>query len=180
MLGIVPKNLPEPPNPDPRPESGIEAIVRVEKESRDHRSRAECISDAVSRFAGSEFFILMHVVWFTVWITMNGKVFPGVKVFDPYPFNFLTMIVSLEAILLTAFVMISQNRMSRQADKRAHLDLQVNLLAEAELTKALQILDKISKRLGVHEADSEARKMMERTDLASLANEIDRQLTNEP
>jgi len=175
----VPEKLPQPPNSEPRPETGIEAIVRVEKESRDQRSRAECISDAVSRFAGSEFFILLHIVWFTVWIALNAKVFPGLRAFDPYPFNFLTMIVSLEAILLTAFVMISQNRMSRQADKRAHLDLQVNLLAEAELTKALQMLDKISRRLGVHEVDKEARKMMKRTDLASLANEIDRQMTKE-
>ena len=98
------------------------------------------------------------------------------RIFDPFPFNLLTMIVSLEAILLTSFVMISQNRMGRQADKRAHLDLQVNLLAEQELTKVLQMLDTICRALKIPEQDSETQLLMKKTDVTSIAREIDQKI----
>ena len=73
----------------------------------------------------------------------------GVKAFDPYPFGLLTMVVSLEAIFLTIMVLISQNRMTMQADRRAHLDLQVNLLAEQEATAMVRMLERITLHLGL-------------------------------
>ena len=97
--------------------------------------------------------------------------------FDPYPFSFLTLIVSLEAIFLSLFVLISQSRMSREADRRAHLDLQVNLLAEQENTKALEMLHRISQHLGLEiPRDDEVHGLIEKTHVDHLASELDKRL----
>ena len=85
--------------------------------------------------------VYLHAVWFIVWITINLRWIPGVKPFDPFPFGLLTMIVSLEAIFLSTFVLVSQNRMTVLADKRADLDLQINLLSEYEVTRILTLVD---------------------------------------
>ena len=131
--------------------NNLEEIIRLQRESVLNMTKPERISDAISRFAGSQTFIVIHLVWFALWILMNEGLVPGVRIFDPFPFNLLTMVVSLEAILLTSFVLITQNRMGRQADKRDHLDLQVNLLAEQEITKVLQMLDRICNALKIPE-----------------------------
>ena len=83
-------------------------------------------------------FIIVHAVWFSVWIALNMK--GRDSAFDPFPFALLTMIVSLESIFLSLFILMSQNRSSLQADQRSHLDLQINLLSEDENTKMLQML----------------------------------------
>jgi uncharacterized membrane protein len=90
------------------------------------------------------------VVWFAVWIAANVGILP-VEPFDPYPFGMLTTIVSLEAIFLSTFVLVSQNRQAAIAERRAELDLQINLLAEHEVTRMLAMLDAISKRLDIKE-----------------------------
>jgi len=156
--------------------TNLEEIIRLERESIRKMTRAERISEAISRFAGSQPFILIHLLWFAAWILVNLGCVPGVKIFDPLPFSFLTMMVSLEAILLTAFVLISQNRLGHQADKRAQLDLQVNLLAEQEITKVLQMLDLICSALKIPKQDREIGHMMQKTDLTSIAREIDRKV----
>lgn len=156
--------------------TNLEEIIRLQQESAQNMTKAEHISDAISRFAGSQTFILIHLLWFVLWMLMNRGLVPGVRIFDPFPFNLLTMVVSLEAILLTAFVMITQNRMGRQADKRAHLDLQVNLLAEQEITKVLQMLDKIGKALKIPEQDRETQRLMKKTDVRSIAREIEQKI----
>jgi uncharacterized membrane protein len=88
------------------------------------------------------------VAWFGVWLLLNTGWF-GLKAFDPYPYGLLTMVVSLEAIFLSTFVLISQNRLSVESDRRADLDLHVDLLAEAELTQALKMLRAIHDKLGI-------------------------------
>jgi uncharacterized membrane protein len=88
-------------------------------------------------------------VWFAAWIVINGGVVRGIAPFDPFPFSLLTMVVSLEAIFLSIWILISQNQMSRQADRREHLDLQINLLAEQESTATLRIVNRIAEHLGV-------------------------------
>ena len=98
------------------------------------------MSDAIAKVAGSAAFVAFHAVLFTVWITLNVGLVPSVPIFDPYPFSFLTLVVSLEAIFLSIFVLMSQNRAARLGDRRAHLDLQVDLLAERELTAMLHML----------------------------------------
>jgi uncharacterized membrane protein len=99
----------------------------------------------------------------------------GIRPFDPFPFPFLTMTVSLEAIFLALFVLASQNRLSRQADKRSHLDLQVDLLAEREMTAVLQLLQDIASHLRVETSvtPQQLRDLMKKTDLKRLTNRME-------
>jgi len=93
----------------------------------------------------------VHVVWFGVWVLANTL--PGVRHFDPYPFTFLTFVVSLEAIFLSTFILISQNHETKLSERRSHLDLQINLLTEQENTKMLKILSSIAERVGAKTDD---------------------------
>ena len=104
------------------------------------------MADRITGFVGSMRFVYLHSAWFGVWIVINlgliGAAVSGVlPPFDPFPFGLLTMIVSLEAIFLATFVMISQNRQAALADHRAELDYQVNVRAEAEIAKILALLE---------------------------------------
>ncbi len=127
----------------------ISAITEVQREEDSQRSLSERISDLITDFSGSMLFVWLHALWFGVWILLNvGLVhIPHVSEFDSFPFGLLTMIVSLEAIFLSTFVLISQNRMARLSEQRAELDLHVNLLAEQKSTKALEMLDQIARQL---------------------------------
>jgi uncharacterized membrane protein len=118
----------------------IKAISALEQQALQRRSRAEKISDLIVYQAGRVWAIVLHLAWFALWIAWNSGRIRGVHPFDPFPFMGLSTIVSLEAIFLSLFILVSQNRASRRADERAHLDLQVNLLAEREATKTLQLL----------------------------------------
>lgn len=162
-----------------RPEQrNIRTIVELEQEALHQRSLTDRVSDAITRFSGSTVFLLLHAIWFAAWILENSGVIPGLSPFDPYPFEFLTLIVSLEAIFLSTFVLMSQNRMSRQADKRAHLDLQINLLAEEENTLMLKILQRICHRLGMEAeiSNEEFHDLLKKTDVPTLVNELEKEL----
>jgi uncharacterized membrane protein len=87
-------------------------------------------SDAITAFAGSMSFVYLHLVWFGAWLVVNSGVLGSRLVFDEYPFGLLTLIVSLEAIFLSTFVMITQNRQGARADVRAQLDFETNLRSE--------------------------------------------------
>ena len=122
-------------------------------DSRRSGSQIQCaaraldrFSDRVSDFASSTAFLLIHVVWFGGWIAANAV---ARNALDPYPFTFLTFLVSLEAIFLTSFVLISQNHLEAQAHRRAALDLQINLLAEREMTSVLRMVSAIAAHLGL-------------------------------
>ena len=127
----------------------INAISEMQRKDVATRKPQERISDSITRFSGSTAFVLMHVVWFGVWILLNVNLFrlPYVSEFDPFPFGLLTMIVSLEAIFLSTFVLISQNRMASLSEKRAELDLQVNMLAEQKAAKTLELLEHVAQQL---------------------------------
>jgi uncharacterized membrane protein len=161
-----------------RPEKkNIRTIVALEQEVLHNRSFGNRVSDAITHFSGTLAFIVLHGLWFAVWIMANEGWIPHVAVFDPYPFNFLTLIVSLEAIFLSTFVLMSQNRMAYQADRRAHLDLQINLLAEQETTMILQLLQRIYRHLGVDSETSEkVNQFSKETDIHTLVNELDKKL----
>jgi len=94
------------------------------------RGSQDRVADAITRFAGSMSFVYLHVGWFAVWIVLNAGLVGSALVFDDFPFGLLTMVVSLEAIFLSTFVMISQNREAARADVRASLDFETNLEAE--------------------------------------------------
>ena len=153
----------------------IEAIAALEREARSDRTRLDRFTDAVTTAAGSPLFIVAHALWFGGWIGLN-VLRPGP--FDPYPFGLLMLLVSLEAIFLSAAVLMTQNRMQHQADKRAHLDLQVNLLAEQELTAILHVVTALSQRLGVdvpHEV-GQVEELLAETDIHTLSAALDRTL----
>jgi uncharacterized membrane protein len=105
----------------------------------------ERIADRISAFAGSMRFVYLHCIWFAVWILVNlglvAAALGALPPFDPFPFGLLTMIVSLEAIFLSTFVMITQNRQAEVADHRAEMDYQVNVKAGAEITKLTILLE---------------------------------------
>jgi uncharacterized membrane protein len=104
-------------------------------------------ADAVTRVSGRMAFVYLHVAWFGAWILANTGRF-GVAPFDPYPYGLLTMVVSLEAIFLSTFVLISQNRDRVEAERRADLALQIGLLTEHEVTRLLRMLDAVQDKLG--------------------------------
>ncbi|HKN74510.1 MAG TPA: DUF1003 domain-containing protein [Candidatus Acidoferrum sp.] len=156
----------------------IAAIAKLEEEALDRRTRTERQSDAVVRFIGSPKFLLLHVILVAAWSAVNLNLIAGVKAFDPFPFGILALFVSSESVFLTIFVLISQNRMSRQAERRAHLDLQVGMLAEQELTTVLQMLQKLCQHAGVdvNSANQQVQSFSETTDVHKLACELEQKL----
>jgi uncharacterized membrane protein len=149
----------------------IETIARLEEAAQNQRTAADRVADAIAAFCGNMKFVWVHAVWFGLWV-LAGTL-PGIKHYDPFPFQFLTLVVSLEAIFLTTFVMISQNRQARTADRRNHLDLQINLLAEQENSKMLTMLAAIMDRLGLDSADPEVLVLEEATEPDKLVHQIE-------
>jgi uncharacterized membrane protein len=158
----------------PSAEANINTVIRLEEEALKSRSVADRLSDAIANFVGSIPFVILHMVWFGVWVALNA----GPLKFDPYPFALLCMLVSLEGVLLSTFVLIKQNRMSQRADQRSHLDLQINLLAEKEVTKLLQMQKLICEHLGIEELkrDPEVEELSNLTAVDTLAHELDKKM----
>ena len=129
-------------------EQNIESLVKMRLAKEREKNAQERIADALTRFSGSMLFVYVHAIWFGVWIAFNVG-WLGRKPFDPFPFSLLTLIVSLEAIFLSTFVLISQNHAGAIAEKRAELDLQINLLSEHEITRLLMLMDAVADHLGV-------------------------------
>ncbi len=159
-------------------QDNINTVAAIEEEAQLKRTTADRLSDTIANFVGSIPFVVLHLVWFGVWVAVNIGVLWGKWKFDPYPFALLCMLVSLEGVLLSTFVLIKQNRMSQRADQRAHLDLQVNLLSEKELTKILQLQKLICARLDIEEAirDKEVEELSSVTAVGNLAREIDKRM----
>jgi uncharacterized membrane protein len=133
---------------------------------------ADRVASFVARFAGSIYFALVHVVLVVAWIGVNSV--PGLPHWDPYPFTLLTMWASLEGVFIASFILIAQNYAMRLSERRAQLDLQVNLLAEQETTKALRMLEDIARKVGVQCGDDpEMAALAEATRLETLARQID-------
>jgi len=155
----------------------IEAIVRLETESMRQRTRGERVSDAFTRVMGSMSFVVAHVLLFAGWFMINLGLTP-IPPFDPFPFGILTLIVSAEGVILAIFVLVSQNRMSRQANQRAHLNLQISLLAEQETTKLLQKIQSLQDHFGIASTslDREAEQLSQETHVETLVTEIQKSL----
>lgn len=162
----------------PSAQANISAVVKLEEEAQRQRTLSDRLSDAIANFVGSIPFVVLHLCWFGIWVVLNTtQIFSRLR-FDPYPFALLCMLVSLEGVLLSTFVLIKQNRMSLRADDRSHLDLQVNLLSEKELTKILQLQKLICNKLEIKEAemDFEVKELSNITAVDNLAHELSRQL----
>jgi uncharacterized membrane protein len=130
-------------------ERNIQALLARRQMEEARRTWQERLADAVTTFAGSLSFVFLHLALFGGWVLWNVG-WLGLKPFDP-SFVVLAMFASVEAIFLSTFVLISQNRMSAQADKRAELNLQVSLLSEHEITRLVTLVAEMAKKLGVQE-----------------------------
>lgn len=163
--------------PDSRVLTNVERVAKLEDKQLEARSTGERIAGTVTRAAGTAIFAIAHLVWFTAWIVVNAGLVDGLDPFDPYPFSLLTLIVSLEAIFLSIWILISQSQMTRQAERRARLDLQINLLAEQESTATLRIVQRIAQHLGIDpDACRADDPLAEETDVERLASKIDQTL----
>jgi uncharacterized membrane protein len=129
-------------------ERNIRTIIHLRTKTARESSLQDRIADAITSFSGRMIFAYVHIVWFGIWIVLNTGWF-GLRAFDPFPYGLLTMVVSLEAIFLSTFVLISQNRLGKETERHADLDLQIGLLTEHELTRVLQMLDAIQDKLGI-------------------------------
>src|SRR3954449_9906010 len=128
----------------------VEIVAELEKSADAERSLTDRMADAISRFVGSMKFVYIHIAWFAVWIALSTLPFiPEAWQIDPFPFTFLTFVVSLEAIFLSTFILIAQNHEERVARRRNHLDLQINMLSEQENSQMLKMLDAIHRRLQI-------------------------------
>jgi uncharacterized membrane protein len=126
----------------------IEALERRKRDEEAAASLQEKLARAITGFAGSMRFVYVHAAIYGLWIVINLGAIPGFPRWDP-TFVTLAMIASVEAIFLSTFILITQNRMAATADRRAELDVQIGLLAEHEITKLVQLISDIAERMGV-------------------------------
>lgn len=154
---------------DPIVKSNILKVARIEKTQRANRTFGERLSEVIARFCGTMTFVWVHVAWFFGWVAFNSL---GPFEFDPYPFTFLTMVVSLEAIFLSTFILITQNQETRMTERRNQLDLQINMLAEQENTKMLQLLEAVAEKVGVPVDHASMKALEKPTDPQKLVEQI--------
>jgi uncharacterized membrane protein len=159
----------------------IDAIAKLENDALNRRTPTERVSDIVTKVVGNVGFLLAQLILISGWSLVNLHLIPVVKAFDPFPFGVLALIVSSESVFLTIFVLISQSRMARQSERRSHLDLQVGMLSEQELTTILQMLQKLCQHMGVNVDSSrqEVRSFSKTTDVHKLASELEDKLPEE-
>jgi uncharacterized membrane protein len=154
----------------------VHEIAELEKRELRDLPTPDRISIAVTSTLGSFKVVLLHLAALLAW-TMWNTFGPGGMRFDPYPFGLLTMIVSMEGVLVALLVLVTQNRMAAQSDQRDRLNLQVDLLAEQEMTVLLRMLGRISDRLGIASdgnEESDARDLMEHTNVSELMEQLRR------
>jgi uncharacterized membrane protein len=154
-------------------QQNIDTIVQLDQAARAQRTGTDRAVDAITAFCGSLAFVGVHAVWFGVWTGAN--LVYGSAGFDPYPFPLLTLVVSLEAIFLSTFILISQNRDARLSERRNQLDLQINLLTEQENTKMLTMLEQLAAKVGADVSQDPTLAVLEQaTQPAELVEQIER------
>lgn len=161
--------------------SGINRTLRDNIEAFDQRRRAsaeragtgERISVAVTRWAGSVMFLAFHAVAFGLWVLVNLRLIPGLRPFDP-SLVMLATFASVEAIFISTFVLIAQNRMANAAERRAELDLHMSLLSEAELSRLADLTLRIAEHVGVDVPEPEIREVAELVDPGEVLDELER------
>lgn len=171
---------PTPTVPPPKPDSlstslrrNIKALENRRREEAAAATREERIAETITRFTGSMIFVYIHLALYGAWILVNLGLIPSVPKFDP-SFVVLAMEASVEAIFLSTFVLISQNRMAATADKRADLDLQISLLTEHELTKLSELVVAIAERLDIRaSANPELREVQQDVAPEAVLDEIE-------
>lgn len=158
--------------------ANIRSVADMQKHLDEQRTLSERIADMIGGFSGSMSFVVIHLIVFAAWFLINTLPL-GIRHFDPYPFILLAMVVSVEAVLLSTFVLMKQNRMQRQSDIRDHINLQIDLLSEKEITKTLQLLLAICRKLDIDPSDvsgAELQEMVNTTSVDVLADRIQTEL----
>ena len=155
-------------------ERNIRSIARMEEDREEQKSGVDRFASAIGTFAGSKVSIVLHLLWFTSWLLINTNHLHSIRVFDPYPFSLLGLCVSVEAVLLSTFVLFKQTHMQHRADHLEQLNLQIDLLTEKEVTKSLQLLRAICIKLEISEGvgDAELAEMSQITHVGTLAERI--------
>jgi uncharacterized membrane protein len=161
-----------------RRSAGISTAFRaIKAQHASNRSKMEVMADRMIGFASSTPFLVIHAFIFVAWIYWNLP-FSGMPKFDPYPYGMLTTIVSLEAIFLSIFVLMTQSRESRIGELREELTLQVNLRMEEEITKTLHLVAGLYSRLGLVLADdAELKAMLEPLDPKKMEADLAEQIS---
>lgn len=134
------------PSAEQLTQQNVETVTKLEEAAKEQRTPTDRLAERIANFCGSMTFVWVNAGWFSAWILMN--VLPGIPHVDLFPFTFLTLCVSLEAIFLSTFILISQNLDKRISERRSHLDLQLNLLSEQENTKMIVMLHAIAAKVG--------------------------------
>lgn len=155
----------------------VQAIADLERRMLEERKHLSRLSEVGTRLAGSPSFVVIHLVVFAGWIVANTTL----AAFDRAPFNLLNLILAFEGIILTSIVLIAQSDLRRISDLRAHLDLQVNILAEQELTAILGLLNHVCKRLDIDIDSSKPTvdALAQETDLETIATVLENTLEND-
>ncbi len=154
----------------------IRTVADLERDyARRQLSFSDRVADALGSLIGSFHFVILELLLVLAWVALNSGLVPGITPFDRPPFALLQLVVGIEAILLLTFVVRRENLVRRQADQRAQLELQVNLLAERKSTEILQLLLRISEELGLEELaqDEETQHLSKKTHLETLAQELE-------
>jgi uncharacterized membrane protein len=139
----------------------IEALRRWREEEESRATLQERVAGVITRFSGSITFVYVHIATYGFWIVANLGWLPGVSPWDP-TFVILAMVASVEAIFLSTFILITQNGMALSAERRAELDVQIGLLAEAEITKLVELVSEIAERMKVPDAEEQGVEEMKR------------------
>jgi uncharacterized membrane protein len=148
----------------------IEAIIKLEEEDERQLSSLHKVSHKIGEFVGTIYFAISQIAFVVFWVLWN--IYATTR-FDPYPFPFLSAVLALEAVLLTSFVLIRQNAMDLQSERRNHLDLQINLLAEKEASSILKALGEIAKKFGIDlSQDAENSELAKDTPVESIARDL--------
>lgn len=155
-------------------QENIEIIRKIEAEFNSHRSFGDFIGDSIGGVASNIVFVLVNLIGIVGWIIVNAGGFPAIKPFDPYPFGLLSLIITSESVMLFMLVLIKQNRMARRAEQRSHFGLQLTMLLEQEVTKGLQMLEKLDQKNAKPGAlHSKAEALSKETHLETLAEKLD-------
>ncbi len=153
-------------------------IIRTIKAKADaRRTVAEKIADFMTKGFGSMGFLTANAIFFIFWLLVNTNNIASIPAFDPFPFSLLTTIVSLEAIILAIFVLISQNRNMKVDDLREEIHLQINLIAEKEITKVMQMVTLLLEKQGIDiTQDPELRRLLKPISADELEKKLEKEI----
>jgi uncharacterized membrane protein len=159
----------------------VDLIAKHEQEFLAQRTRSERIGDSIASFAGALTFVVLHIVVFAAWVAVNTLHILPIRHFDPAPYSLLGTFLALEAILLASFILMRQTRMSRRADERDHLMLQILLLAEKEITAVVRMDRQIAGSMGLQKVakDKEIEQLSQHTSVEDVAQTIKDSLPTE-